>query len=145
MPENTNRFIKFTQDYLIWIAAAVLGIYLLYSKGYIAADFVSVDVQSAYTMMTSEEQNITLVDVRTPEEYQKDGYIAGALLLPLGTLEKEIAQLDAHKDKKLLIYCRSGSRSVSASRILEARGFTVYNVKGGLNAWKKDKLPLGTE
>ncbi len=145
MPKKLNPLIKYTQDYLIWVAAACFGIYILYSKGYIGADFVSVDVNTAYAMMQNEEQNITLLDVRTLQEYQRDGRIAGAVLLPLGSLEEKIAQLDASKGKKLLVYCRSGNRSVSAARILEGHGFSVYNIKGGITDWKAAKLPLETE
>jgi rhodanese-related sulfurtransferase len=40
--------------------------------------------------------------------------------------------LKQDKNKKIIVYCRTGSRSVSASRILEAHGFTPLNVKGGI-------------
>jgi rhodanese-related sulfurtransferase len=40
--------------------------------------------------------------------------------------------LKADKNKKILVYCRTGSRSVSASRILEDNGFTPVNIKGGI-------------
>jgi rhodanese-related sulfurtransferase len=46
------------------------------------------------------------------------------------------------KSKKVLVFCRSGNRSVSAARILESNGFTVINMNGGMNGWKNEKLPV---
>ena len=126
-------------DKLFWVALVILGLYVLYSKGMIAANFESVSVKVAYEMIQNDE-NLTLVDVRTPEEFKKDGHIAGAKLIPLGELSKNLEMLD--KSKKVLVYCRSGSRSVAASRILGNNGFSVVNMKGGLSSWSSEKLPV---
>ena len=129
-------------DYLIWAAIAVMGIYLLYQKGFILADYESLGVQQAYEILKNEESNVTLLDVRTQEEFDKDGRLNGALLIPVQLLEQNINRLEGVKDKKILVYCRSGNRSVTASRILSAEGFHVYNVKGGIIDWKAEGLPF---
>ncbi len=133
---------KRVTDKLFWIVLVLLGVYVLYSKGYIMANFESIDSKVAYEMIENDD-NLTLLDVRTPDEFKHDGHIAEAKLIPLGELAKNLNMLD--KSKKVLVYCRSGSRSVSASRILGNHGFTVVNMSGGIMAWKSEKLPISME
>ena len=126
-------------DKLFWVVLIIMGVYLLYQKGIIGTNFESVTPKVAYEMIQHDD-NVTLLDVRTPEEFKKDGRIAGAKLIPLSQLANNLKMLD--KSKKVLVYCRSGNRSVSASRILEGNGFTVINMSGGINNWKSEKLPV---
>ncbi|HHD75697.1 MAG TPA: rhodanese-like domain-containing protein [Campylobacterales bacterium] len=127
-------------DSLFWIALVLLGIYILYSRGIILANFESVTAQEAYTMIQEDdEDNITVLDVRTPEEFKFDGHLRGAKLLPLDELSKNIAMLDS--SKTILVYCRTGSRSVQASRVLEKNGFRAINMNGGFVTWQGERLP----
>ena len=130
---------KSWSDKLFWVVLVVMGIYLLYQKGIIGANFESVSPKVAYEMLQNDD-NVTLLDVRTVDEFKKDGKIADAKLIPLGQLSKNLNMLD--KSKKVLVFCRSGNRSVSASRILESNGFTVINMNGGMNGWRSEKLPI---
>ena len=130
---------KSWSDKLFWVVLVVMGIYLLYQKGIIGANFESVSPKVAYEMLQNDD-NVTLLDVRTVEEFKKDGKIADAKLIPLGQLPQNLNMLD--KSKKVLVFCRSGNRSVSASRILESNGFTVINMNGGINGWRSEKLPV---
>ena len=133
---------KRVTDKLFWIVLVLLGVYVLYSKGYIMANFESVEPKIAYEMVENDD-NVTLLDVRTPDEFKHDGHIEDAKLIPLGQLAQNLNMVD--KSKKVLVYCRSGSRSVAASRILGSRGFTVVNMNGGMMAWKSEKLPVSME
>ena len=130
---------KNLSDKLFWVALVVMGIYFLYQKGIIGANFESVEPKVAYEMIQTDD-NLTLLDVRTVEEFRKDGKIAGAKLIPLGALPKNLDMLD--KSKKVLVYCRSGNRSTSAARILEGNGYTVINMSGGMIKWRAEKLPV---
>lgn len=129
-------------DVLFIMLALFFGLYFLYQKGYILAGFESLSPQEAYTMMREDDANTTLLDVRTPGEYREEGHIAGAKLLPLRQLNKNIGTLSSFKGEKVIIYCRSGNRSVAASRILAEHGYHVYNLRGGINAWKRAQLPV---
>ena len=83
-----------------------------------------------------KEQDAILVDVRTPKEIAA-GVIGQPLLIELGTGTKEKFQ-SLDKDRKYIVYCRSGRRSVVASKMMAGEGFTdVNNLLGGYNAWKK--------
>lgn len=83
-----------------------------------------------------QKPNTFLLDVRTKGEYET-AYITGSTLIPVQELERRINELEPHKEKTILVYCRSGRRSVKASKILLKAGFTdVVNLKGGINGWK---------
>lgn len=80
-----------------------------------------------------------VLDVREPHE-MRDGYIAGAKLIPLGQLPGRMKELP--KDREIVVVCRSGSRSASAAKSLITAGYTATNMKGGMLAWKWSNLPV---
>ena len=76
-----------------------------------------------------------LVDVRTPAEVA-EGMAPGAINIPLQEIEQRLSEFP--KDKDLLIYCRSGKRSMAASNFLIENGYDkVFNVVGGFLAFPK--------
>lgn len=88
------------------------------------------------------ENEVQLVDVRTPEEYA-EGYIGDAKNLNVfdkDFIENAIKYLDS--SKPVAVYCRSGKRSADAAQKLSKNGFEVTNLKGGILAWKANHLPL---
>ena len=90
----------------------------------------------------SMETNAVLLDVRTPEEH-KNGYLEGAVLLPLAELESKIAGKVPVKNTPIYIYCRSGRRSGIAVEKLKAVGYTKLHNLGGLkDAQEKLDLPI---
>ncbi|HCY64131.1 MAG TPA: rhodanese-like domain-containing protein [Oxalobacteraceae bacterium] len=98
-----------------------------------------VDVKQGKSMA---ERGALLLDVRELEEYQQ-GHAPNSRLLPLGQLNKRIAELDAYRDKPIAVICRSGRRSAQAVELLRQAGFTqVVNVQGGMNAWEAAALPV---
>jgi rhodanese-related sulfurtransferase/rubrerythrin len=79
------------------------------------------------------ESAFQLLDVRQPSEYEA-GHIPGAKLIPLGELEYRYGELD--NDRGIILYCRTGHRSMAASTILCSLGFeNVYNLNGGIRTW----------
>ncbi len=121
---------KKLSDNALWGVLILVGLFFLYQKGLIFANFESIDSTQAKTFLS--EGNVTLLDVRTPEEFAK-AHVKGAVLIPLSKLHKHLNELD--KTTRIVVYCQSGNRSVSASRVLSDNGFVVYNVKGGYNSW----------
>ncbi|MEA1888378.1 MAG: rhodanese-like domain-containing protein [Pseudomonadota bacterium] len=90
----------------------------------------------------SNHNDAIFVDVREAKEIT-DGVINGAYKVPLSSFEKNSTQLDKFTDKPIIVYCRSGNRSISAASKLKKKGFNrVYNLTGGILAWQKEKLPL---
>jgi rhodanese-related sulfurtransferase len=85
-----------------------------------------------------------LLDVREASEIEKDGYIAGAVHIPVRELLKNLDKLPG-LDDPIVIYCGSGHRGGMAVAALRTLGYTnVRNLGGGLGAWKKANLPVET-
>jgi adenylyltransferase/sulfurtransferase len=84
-----------------------------------------------------------LLDVREPWEFAL-GVIDGAVLIPLGQLASRAGELE--KERLLVVYCRSGRRSMDATNWLRAQGYAqATNVAGGILAWSREidsSLPL---
>jgi thioredoxin len=87
--------------------------------------------------------SIQLLDVRTPGEYA-GGHLKGSLLAnwnDKAEFERRTSYLN--KNKPLYVYCLSGARSAAAAAKFRKNGFTqVYELKGGINAWKQASLPV---
>ncbi len=82
---------------------------------------------------------VQLVDVRDPVELQISS-LPGALHIPLSHLPQRVGELD--DSKPIILFCRTGVRSVRALRLLAAQGFTnLYSLKGGINAWAEQIDP----
>lgn len=90
-------------------------------------------IKPAEFQVLNQKENITILDVREVDEFQA-GHIEGALNAPLSTLENGYEQLDS--SKRYYVICQGGMRSERACQFLEAKGFDVVNVEGGMNQWK---------
>src|SRR5262249_9278670 len=85
-----------------------------------------------------------IVDVRGPEEFEGSlGHLANALNLPVGELPNRLTQIDAFKDKPIVLVCRTDKRSAHASALLRDAGFhDVYVLRGGMERWNEKGLPV---
>jgi rhodanese-related sulfurtransferase len=98
-----------------------------------------IDAQQLAEMMENNN-DIVLVDVRTPGEYEYDGRIDGSKLIPLSILASSLDELP--KDKTIVCICRSGNRSHTACEHLSVNGFAnIYNLAGGMMGWRRAGLP----
>lgn len=130
---------KYT-NILYWIAMLAIVIFFAYSKGWILANFQSVDAKQAIAMLENDN-NTSLLDVRTIQEY-KAGHLRDATLIPVEHLEQNLGMLKDDKNKKILVYCATGNRSVYASRILKKHGFTPININGGMMDLAKENVEI---
>ena len=81
-----------------------------------------------------------LIDVRTAGEYEYDGHIEGARLMPLSVLPVRLQEIP--RDRTVVCVCRSGARSYTACELLQKQGFeNVINLNGGMMGWKRARLP----
>jgi len=89
-----------------------------------------ISVSDAYQLY---EDDVFMLDVRTPEEYQ-DGHIPGSTLIPVDQLSARYGELPL--DETIVVYCRSGNRSLDAVYFLETIGFKrVHSMDRGINNW----------
>lgn len=97
------------------------------------AGFRRVSASEAQEIMASEEGYVIL-DVRTPGEYGS-GHIPGAVNVPNETIGPEAPAALPDKGQLILVYCRSGNRSVQAARKLARLGYTNVVDFGGICSW----------
>ena len=104
--------------------------------------------ESAYQQITQEKakemmdaQEVIILDVREQDEYDS-GHIPGAVLLPVGMIDEDTAaKVIPEKDSTVLVYCRSGNRSKTASAALVDLGYTNIYEFGGINTWPYETEP----
>lgn len=83
--------------------------------------------------------NAIMIDMRTDKEY-REAHVANAIHLPSA---ENLTALEKYRDKPVIVYCNSGSRSVSFCSRLRKQGFeSVYNLRGGIHGWQKAELPV---
>jgi rhodanese-related sulfurtransferase len=82
-------------------------------------------------------EDVHLIDVREPHEFA-EGYIAGGKLVPLGKIQTmQVEDLEDLKEEEVIVYCRSGRRSLMACMVLDQLGFkNTFNMEGGILAWQ---------
>ena len=89
--------------------------------------------EEAKEMMDTQE--VIILDVREQDEYDS-GHIPGAVLLPVGSIDEDTAtEVIPEKDSTVLVYCRSGNRSKTASSALAELGYTNIYEFGGISTW----------
>ena len=113
----------------------LLALFLLTGCGGNAADgsYQQITQEEAKEMMDTQE--VIILDVREQAEYDS-GHIPGAVLLPVGTIDETTAAEEIpEKDSTVLVYCRSGNRSKTASSTLAELGYTNIYEFGGINTW----------
>ena len=100
------------------------------------------EVEPSEMVRRMNHEDAVVLDVREDQEYA-DGHIVNALHIPVGVLDKRLDELQAHKDKGIIVYCRSGDRAARASVTLRKQGFNnVFKLNGGILAWKAANLPV---
>lgn len=83
-----------------------------------------------------------LLDVRETYEWNEQ-HIPSAVYTGRGCLERDIEGLVPDLKEKIVLYCAAGHRSVVAAHTLQQMGYgNVFSLKGGLQAWKDEGLPL---
>ena len=96
--------------------------------------YYQISQELAKEMMDRDDGHI-VVDVRREDEF-KEGHIAGAVLIPSETIITDMPKQLPDLDQIILVYCRSGNRSKSASARLAAIGYTNVYEFGGIKTWR---------
>ena len=133
---------QFIQSNLLMVTIAVSsGLMLLWSLLSNRVRGVK-EVDNAAAMQLINHKNALILDVRDEKEF-KAGHIRGAKLIPLSNLNDRIGEIERYREKPILVVCRSGNRSATASALLTKSEFSqVYSLSGGILAWQKADLPV---
>lgn len=118
--------------------------------GQLTGEIEAVDyISDRYKEVSAKEASAVIaeihpfvLDVRTQLEFD-NGHLEGATLVPVQVLAQRIGELDAYKDKPVLVYCHTGNRSTVAAKMLIDNGFQhVINMRHGISEWVRDGLPV---
>ena len=101
---------------------------------------------SEASTLIKNDSTIVLLDVRTTAEFKSEtGHLKNAVLIPVQELENRINELTKFKKNRMIVYCRTGHRSTTATELLIKYGYNVKNMTGGITQWNIEKLPVVTE
>ncbi len=137
-----SQYITFvTQNWELFLALVVIvGLLAGHSFSSSLRGYRTVTPQEATRLMNHE--NAVVIDVREANEYHS-GHIINAQHIPQGHVRDRLGELERHKDKPIIVGCRSGQRSGRVCGQLKKAGFEkVYNLGGGVLAWQNAGLPL---
>ncbi|MDX8396958.1 MAG: rhodanese-like domain-containing protein [Mariprofundaceae bacterium] len=130
---------EWIQQNIFNILMAIIVLWVVW-KRILAPKLSGVKKMTASDYLTQRDQPHTLLDVRSPSEWQS-GHSPIAIHMPLGDVMTRMHELS--KDKKLVVLCASGNRSAMAATKLAQAGFEdVYNFSGGMGAWQAAGLPI---
>jgi hydroxyacylglutathione hydrolase len=116
------------------------GMYAWRKEAEALEDLPQISVVQLREMLAGDD--LTVVDVRQPAEWQS-GHIPGATFITGAEITQRAGEIEM--DKAVAVYCDSGYRSSVAASVLRARGARkVYNILGGMSAWKKAQYPVET-
>lgn len=125
--------------YLAGLAALMIIAVAVYEFRARGLSYSAISPQEAIRLMN---QGATVFDVRDAETFAA-GHIRNAKNLLKDQLNGAGEQLKKLKQKNVIVYCDQGVRAGAAVRQLQAQGFTqVFNLKGGLAAWRAENLPV---
>ena len=99
------------------------------------------DVISVKEFKSKLSQSSTLLDVRTPDEFN-EGHLEKAININIKSDQFESQCEKLEKTKPVLVYCHSGARSHRAAEMLRKKGYKVLELDGGIEAWKEKGMPV---
>jgi len=128
-------------DFLLeqWMFSGTLIVLIaLFIYGEKPKKYQIIDTNAVVTLMDGDD--LIILDIREGKE-RTAGFINKAIHIPMAQVKNKLDTLD--KNKKILTYCKSGTRSKSTAELLCKNQFdNVYSLKGGFDAWKSAGLPI---
>ena len=138
---NTEQILEFAGNHPMLVGAFVVVLAMLFITELNRATRGFADITPAQATRLINHENAILIDTRSIAEYRQ-GHILGSKHMPISELAGRIGDLEKHKKKPIVAYCRAGNRAGAACKLLKRRGFEkVHNLGGGIAAWQADNLP----
>jgi rhodanese-related sulfurtransferase len=137
-----EEYIVFARNHpvLMMGLVAIIGMIVWTEFSRLTRKYKQVNTTQAVQILNQDGS--VVIDVREDGEVSA-GKIKGAKHIPLGQLKKRLVELEHAKNKPVLVYCRSGSRSAHACSVMTKEGFeNVSNLAGGVVAWESANLPV---
>jgi sulfur dioxygenase len=104
----------------------------------------NLEISAQDTFKIIEDSNTLIIDVREDYEYSGNlGHIKNSKLIPMGEISNNLNIFKENSDKKIILVCRSGSRSLHAARYLNKLGLNnILSLNGGMIKWNQLSYPI---
>jgi len=136
-----SQFIEFAGNHLL-LFGGLLVVTALIIKVELESRISGIQQIRPLEAVRLMDDDTLVLDVREPQEYG-NGHIRQSVHIPMSALKNRLSELDKYKNRKIIAYCRSGSRSNYACKLLKKSGFDqVYNMAGGIMGWSSANLPV---
>ena len=134
-----DHFLLRVENLLFVITATVSGILLLWS---LVSQRGTKEVDTREAVQLINHQDALILDVRDDSEYAA-GHLPNSKHVPSEKIEERWTELEKFKDKPIVVIYQGGVRSNRPSLVLKKNGFSqVFNLMGGIDAWKRASLPI---
>ena len=134
-----DHFLLKLENLLFLITAVVSGLLLLWS---LVSQRGIKEIDTRVAVQLINYQDALVLDVRDDSEYAA-GHLPNSKHLPSEKIEERWTELQRFKEKPVVVIYRGGVRSSHASMVLKKNGFAqVFNLMGGIDAWKRANLPI---
>lgn len=88
------------------------------------------------------DRDALAVDVRQPSEFKR-GHLLGAMNIPAAKLKERIQELNKYKERPIIVYSGMSAGAMEPAKMLRSQGFgEVYALRGGINSWTTNNLPV---
>ncbi len=126
-----------------YLLAALVAVLVMLGMTYLTQMIYKIKtVNAAQAIGLINRDDAVVVDVCEVKEFQT-GHLPNAINMPLAKLSGNIGALNKHKNKPIVVACRTGNRSMKGAITLKKGGFeNIYSLSGGLAAWQKENLPI---
>ncbi|WP_372833329.1 rhodanese-like domain-containing protein [Pontibacterium sp.] len=134
-----EQVIEFIGNHVLLVSAWLLTlVMLLWNENRKAGKAVT----PAIATQLINKESALILDIRPKKEWDT-GHITGARHLPIVELDRRMDELNKFKEKPIIVVCNLGQTAGSASKKLQAGGFTnVVRLSGGMTEWKAQSLPV---
>lgn len=136
-----SRLLEFSHHhpYLIGAALLIVGLFLADTLWRQLRKFKEVSPAEAVLLIN---KGAAVIDLRAAKDFDA-GHIIGARNIPAAEFGERLTELEKFREQPLLVYCQSGQTSQGRAATLIKAGFQqVFSLKGGVNAWQSESLPL---
>ena len=137
-----GQYLEFADNHPFLMAALILVSTMLVMTSFQRKllGFSELNVNDAVRLINQEDA--VVLDVREDKEF-REGHIINSTNIPLGVLEGRLKELEDHKEKPVIVYCRTGQRAAKAGAALQRQGFkSTHKLKGGMLAWADANMPV---
>ncbi|HEY1726359.1 MAG TPA: rhodanese-like domain-containing protein [Steroidobacteraceae bacterium] len=139
-----DRLLEYSghHSWLVAFALAAAAAVLAYELRLRAQSVGTLAPQDVIRLMN---QGATVLDLRAAEAFH-EGHISGARHFDGAQIATAGDALKKYKERALIVYCDRGATAAASVRALSQQGFTkVFNLRGGIAAWRAENLPLARE